>query len=157
MDPALRDEILSILAGANDMTLATVRPDDYPQATTVSYANEGWAIFFGCSEHSQKAQNIARNPKVSFTVNLPYANWGEIRGLSAGGRAHRLTNPQEIEQAGHLLLRKFPEGVAEYAPSGLEGVVLFRIVPEVISVLDYRKGFGHTDLVTDNGRLDALP
>jgi hypothetical protein len=23
----------------------------------------------------------------------------------------------------------------------------FRITPEVISVLDYRKGFGHTDLV----------
>ena len=157
MDPVLRDEILSILAGANDLTLATVRTDGYPQATTVSYAHEGLAVYFGCSEHSQKAQNIARNPKVSFTVNLPYENWGEIRGLSAGGRAHRLTDPQEIEQAGHLLLRKFPEGVAEYAPGGLEGIALFRIVPEVISVLDYRKGFGHTDLVTDIGPLDALP
>jgi uncharacterized protein YhbP (UPF0306 family) len=145
MDSALRNEILSILGNANDMTLATVRPDGYPQATAVSYAHEGLAVYFGCSEHSQKAQNLARNPKVSFTVNLPYATWSDIRGLSAGGRAHRLTNPQDIEQAGHLLLRKFPEGVAEYAPSGLEGIVLFRIVPEVISVLDYRKGFGHTD------------
>jgi len=157
MDPALRDEILSILAGANDLTLATVRPDGYPQATTVNYAHEGLAVYFGCSEHSQKAQNIARNPKVSFTVNLPHENWGEIRGLSAGGRAHPLTDPQDIERAGHLLLQKFPEGVAEYAPSGLEGLVLFRIVPEVISILDYRKGFGNTDLVTDIGRLDALP
>ena len=30
------------------------------------------------------------------------------------------------------------------------------IAPE-ISVLDYRKGFGHIDLVTDLGRIDALP
>lgn len=27
-------------------------------------------------------------------------------------------------------------------------VRLFRVVPSVISVLDYSKGFGHTDLVT---------
>jgi len=157
MDPALRNEILSILAGANDLTLATVCPDGYPRATTVSYAHEGLAVYFGCSEHSQKAQNIARNPKVSFTVNLPYAIWSEIRGISAAGRAHCLTNPQELESAGHLLLQKFPEGVAEYAPSGLEGIALFRIVPEVISLLDYRKGFGHTDLVTDLGNVEGRP
>jgi hypothetical protein len=29
-----------------------------------------------------------------------------------------------------------------------ENAVLFRIEPEVISVLDYSKGFGHTELVT---------
>ena len=29
-----------------------------------------------------------------------------------------------------------------------EDVALFRVVPEVISVLDYTKGFAHTDLVT---------
>lgn len=155
MDTAQRDEILSILAGAYDLTLATVRADGYPQATTVSYAHEGLSVYFGCSEQSQKARNIAWNPRVSFTVNLPYAHWGEIRGLSAGGRACRLTDPQDLESAGHLLLRKFPEGVAEYAPEGLEGIALFRIVPEVISVLDYRKGFGHAELVTDIGNVEG--
>jgi hypothetical protein len=29
-----------------------------------------------------------------------------------------------------------------------DGVALFRLTPNVISVLDYSKGFGHTDLVT---------
>jgi hypothetical protein len=29
-----------------------------------------------------------------------------------------------------------------------EEVALFRVVPEVVSVLDYTKGFAHTDLVT---------
>lgn len=151
MNPALRDEILSILGGANDMTLATVRADGYPQATTVSYTNDGLTLYFGCAGDSQKARNLSLNDKVSLTINLPYANWGEIRGLSMGGRANRISDPREMEQAGQFLVRKFPEGIAEYASDGMEGVALFRVRPEVISVLDYRKGFGHTDLVSDLG------
>jgi hypothetical protein len=147
MDASIREEILSILDRANDMTLATIRQDGYPQATTVSYANEGLDIYFGCSEASQKAWNISGNRKVSLTINLPYADWGEIRGLSAGAHADRLTAPQEIARAGQLLLRKFPQGIAEYASGALEGVAFFKVVPQVISVLDYRKGFGHTNLV----------
>jgi len=149
MDASLRDEILSILDRANDMTLAAIRQDGYPQATTVSFANDGLDIYFGCSEDSQKARNISRNGKVSLTINLPYANWGEIRGISAGGRATHLEDPQEIERAGRLLLRKYPQGIAEYASGPHVGVAFFKIVPNVISVLDYRKGFGHRVLVGD--------
>jgi hypothetical protein len=38
-----------------------------------------------------------------------------------------------------------------YGPTGgrmPEDVKIFRVTPIVISVLDYSKGFGHTDLVT---------
>ncbi len=149
MDSGIREEILSILDRANDMTIATVRQDGYPQATTVSYANNELDIYFGCSEDSQKSRNISRNSKVSLTINLPYANWGEIRGVSVGGHATRLTDPGEIEQAGRLLLQKFPQGIAEYASGARMGVAFFKVVPRVISVLDYRKGFGHTDLVSN--------
>ena len=44
------------------------------------------------------------------------------------------------------MLRKFPQ-ILRYAVAGKKGVFLIRITPEVISVLDYREGFGHTDLV----------
>lgn len=150
MKPALREEILSILASANDMTIATIRSDGYPQATTVSYANDGLILYFGCAGISQKARNLARNGKVSLTINLPYTDWGEIRGVSMGGRAAHISEPREIEQAAQFLARKFPRGVAEYASDGMPGIAFFRITPEVISVLDYRKGFGHTDMVRDH-------
>jgi len=65
MDPGLREEILSILKSAGEMTIATVRPDGYPQATTVNYVSDGLAIYFGCAADSQKARNIACNGKVS--------------------------------------------------------------------------------------------
>jgi general stress protein 26 len=146
MDPALRQEIVSILDDANDLTIATIREDGYPQATTVSYVNDDLTVYFGCAAQSQKAKNIARNPKVSLTVNLPYASWKEIRGLSVGGKAELVTDPEDIDQVAQLMFQKFPQ-IAGYAPTDLDEIVLFRVTPEIISVLDYRKGFGHTDLV----------
>jgi general stress protein 26 len=147
MDPALKEEILSILQGASDMTIATVRDDGYPQATTVSYANDDLAIYFGCAAKSQKAKNIARSNKISLTVNMPYTNWDDIRGLSMGGRAERVTDPREMDRVGRqLIFRKFPQ-IEKYALIQLGGVTVFRVKPEIIFILDYRKGFGHTDIV----------
>ena len=140
MDARLRDEILSILDRASDMTIATIRQDGYPQATTVSFANDGLDLYFGCSENTQKFRNINRNRKVSLTINLPYANWSEIRGISAAGHATHLTNPREIERAGQLLLQKFPQGIAEYASGPQVGVAFFMVVPTVISVLITERG-----------------
>ena len=146
MDPAMKKEILSILDDASDMTIATVREDGYPQATTVSYVNNGLNIFFGCAANSQKAKNLARDSKVSLTVNILYTSWNDIRALSIGGRAERVTDPQEVAEASQLMFERFPQ-IARYAPAELEDIVVFRVTPEVISVLDYRKGFDHSDLV----------
>ena len=146
MDPGLREEILSILKRAGEMTIATIRSDGYPQATTVNYVSDGLIIYFGCAAESQKARNIACNDRVSLTITLPSFNWEEIRGLSMGGRASPVTDPVEISRVSELMLRKFPQ-ILRYALAGKKGVYLVRITPEVISVLDYRKGFGHTDLV----------
>jgi len=147
MDAKLRATIIDILARANDLTIATQREDGFPQATTVSYASDGLTIYFGCDENSQKAKNIARNKKVSVTVNLPYSNWDEIKGLSMAATAERVTDSKEIAKMDKLMRAKFPQ-VASYAPpEGAMGMALFRVTPRVISVLDYTKSFGHTDLV----------
>jgi nitroimidazol reductase NimA-like FMN-containing flavoprotein (pyridoxamine 5'-phosphate oxidase superfamily) len=54
MDRVLREDILSILENATDMTIATIRQDGYPQATTVSYVNDGLTnIFRLCSQISE--------------------------------------------------------------------------------------------------------
>jgi len=150
MDQGLRQEILSILEAGSEMTVATVRPDGYPQATAVNYVSDGLVIYFGCAAESQKVRNIACNDKVSLTVTPPHFNWEDIRGLSIGGRAAPVTEPQEINRVSELMLRKFPQ-ILRYALAGKKGVFLVRITPEVISVLDYRKGFGHTDLVKSEG------
>ena len=145
MDTGLREEILSILNAADEMTVATIRPDGYPQATTVNYVSDGFAIYFGCAAECQKVRNITCDDKVSLTVTPPHFNWEDIRGLPIGGRAAPVSDPQEINRVSELMLRKFPQ-VLQYALAGKKGVFLVRITPEVISVLDYRRGFGHTVL-----------
>jgi hypothetical protein len=42
MDDQIRGKILTLLDQHRIMTLATVRPDGWPQATTVGYANENF-------------------------------------------------------------------------------------------------------------------
>ncbi|HEX5378442.1 MAG TPA: pyridoxamine 5'-phosphate oxidase family protein [Phenylobacterium sp.] len=147
MDAALAQEISAILLEGKDLTLATLREDGAPQATTVSYASDGARIYFGCSPQSQKAANLTRDPRVSVTVDLPYLDWNQIRGLSLGGRARRLVDPDEIGRAGALFQQKFAAEMAQFMTPDPPEMALFEIVPQVISVLDYRKGFGHTDLV----------
>jgi len=61
---AQRQQIASVLGVANDLAIATVRPDGWPQVTTVSYVADGTRIYFGTWAKSQKAQNIARDPRI---------------------------------------------------------------------------------------------
>ena len=60
MDEAIRRKILELLSEHRIMTIATIRPDGWPQATTVGYANEGLTLYFLCGKDSQKAMNLAR-------------------------------------------------------------------------------------------------
>jgi hypothetical protein len=142
----LEREIIEVFAAGKDLTLATVRPDGSPQATTVSYASDGLRLYFGCGEGSQKARNLGRDDRVSLTINLPYADWSQIRGASVFGRARRLTSAQDVERFGALFLAKFPE-VAQYVSTDEAGLAMFEIRPEVIALLDYREGFGHQEQV----------
>ena len=91
-----RDKIVSIIDAANDLTIATNRADGYPQATTVSFVNDGMAIYFGTWSQSQKAKNIARDDRVSIAITDPYKTWNDIKGFSIGGRARKLNDPGEL-------------------------------------------------------------
>jgi nitroimidazol reductase NimA-like FMN-containing flavoprotein (pyridoxamine 5'-phosphate oxidase superfamily) len=147
MKQADQEFVLHVLDTAPDLTLATIRPDGYPQATTVSFAHEGTELFVGIGRNSQKADNIRRNGKVSLTVNLPYHDWREIRGLSMSAIAELLDDPMEATRAAACLERRFP-AVAEWCgPDMGHDVVFVRIRPQMVSVIDYSKGFGHTELV----------
>lgn len=151
MDEAIRRKILTLLDQHRNMTVATLRPDGWPQATTVGYANDGLTLYFLCGLDSQKAANLSRDNRVSLTIDDDTPEVMEITGLSMAARAQAVVDRAEAEKALHLLMLKYPE--QKSLPSSLpmptsENVRIFRLTPTVISVLDYSKGFGHTDLVT---------
>jgi hypothetical protein len=121
--------VLQVLDTAQDLTLATIRPD------------------VGIGRHSQKAENIRANGKVSLTINLPYQDWRAIRGLSMSAFAEVLDVAQEISQAAACLERRFPAVQEWCGPDMAQEVAFVRIRPQMVSVIDYSKGFGHTELV----------
>ena len=143
---SILERVLDLLKTHDKMKVATVRADGFPQATTVNYVNEGLVIYFGCGVRSQKARNIVRDDRVSLAIDHEYADWSKIQGLSMGGIAERVSDIQDIERIGDLFTRKFPQ-LSGFRPEDLLGTAFFRVTPKVISVLDYSKGFGHTDLI----------
>lgn len=148
MTPVLRDQILTLLDQHRTMSLATLRPDGWPQATTVGFAHDGLTLYFLCGPDSQKASNLALNDRVSLTIDHDTPQVMEITGLSMAAHAQRVVDHAEAEKALRLLAQRYPEQHSFPLPMPKpEEVAIFRVNPEVISVLDYSKGFGHTDLV----------
>ena len=138
----------SILAGAADMTLATVRADGAPHASTVSFASDGLTLYVAIAIDSDKAHDIGRDARVSLTLNAPFRNWSEIQGLSIDGIASFIDQPDQHAWASALLLRKLPAYagiISDTAVLPWPGMLFIRIEPRVLKLLDYTKGFGHTD------------
>jgi nitroimidazol reductase NimA-like FMN-containing flavoprotein (pyridoxamine 5'-phosphate oxidase superfamily) len=150
MDDSQRRQIVALLDSHRIMTIATLRPDGWPQATTVGYVNEGTTLWFLCGQGSQKARNLARDDRVSITIDHDTPDIMAITGLSMAARARRVTDRAEAEKVIRMLPLKYPDAPPTMAQMKMptpEEVALFRIEPSVVSILDYTKGFGHTELV----------
>ena len=148
MDKAIEEKILALLAQHRIMTIATLRPDGWPQATTVGYGNSGLTLYFLCGPNSQKAANLARDDRVSLTIDHDTPQVMEITGLSMAAHARVVVDPSEAETAMGLLMARYPEQKSIPAPMPAPSDVrIFKVTPVVISVLDYARGFAHTDLV----------
>lgn len=144
MEQALKDKTLAILNDNRIMSVGTLRRDGWPQVTTVGFGNDVLTLYFVCARDSQKAQNIAHDNRVSLTVDHDVSDPLAIEGLSMA--AHGFLDDTSVEQAMSLMAAKYPEYSNMPLPDASE-VHVVRLVPKVISVLDYSKGFGHADTV----------
>jgi nitroimidazol reductase NimA-like FMN-containing flavoprotein (pyridoxamine 5'-phosphate oxidase superfamily) len=149
MEGEIRNKIMMLLDQHRIMTIATLRPDGWPQATTVGYVNEGLTWYFLCGLESQKAKNLARDDRVSLTIDHDTADLMKITGLSMAAHARVVNDRAEAEKVPRMLPLKYPDAppLPVKMPSPDE-IRIFRTEPKIISVLDYSKGFGHTDVIT---------
>lgn len=100
-------EIDRILAAARIGRLATVGRDGYPYVTPVNYVNHRGRIYFHCAPKGEKLDNIARDPKVCFQVDLPLAYLDG--GFDPQGR------PCRLHQLYHCVIIR---GTARVLPDG---------------------------------------
>ena len=145
---SIKRQIVDLLDAHRIMTIATNRADGWPQATIVGYVNDGLVIHALIGRNSQKFANISRDPRISIAIGNDVRQPTAIAGLSMAARAEAVTDAAEIERIGRLLLQRYPEYQA-WAPEVRANaeIVFLRIAPELVSILDYSKGFGHTELV----------
>ena len=158
MTSELRKLAVAILDKHRLMTLATNRGDGWPQATIVGYANDGLVLYFIVARLSQKFANMSADARVSAAIGSDFSDPNAIKGISLAGRAAIVTESHEYQRAMTAFLSRFPE-YADWPRPGAATAPLMRIRPEIISVLDYSKGFGHSDLVTveDDELRNAAP
>lgn len=146
MDDHLRAKILGLLDAHRIMSLATLRPDGWPQATTVGFVSDGLTLYFLCDPSSQKAANLARDDRVSLTIDHDVTSPLAITGLSMAAHARPVDSLDEIRDVVRRLREKYPEYVNFPMPP-VEAIRIFRVTSVVISVLDYTQGFGHIDQI----------
>ena len=108
MNRAEKEMILRLFGEHRIMTVATVRPDGWPKATTVGYASDGLILYFR-GRQSQKATNTAADNRVSITIDHDTTDPMSIEGLSMAAHAYPVTNQAEIARVIELLGAKFPE------------------------------------------------
>lgn len=148
VDPGRSELATTILGKANELTLATVRTDGSPHASTVNFAADGLLLYAAISIDGGKAHDLGGDDRVALTVNAPYDDWSGIQGMSIDGRAAFVTDPTELSFASALLLQKLPAYariIAQPTVLPWPGMLFIRITPERLALLDYTKGFGHTE------------
>jgi general stress protein 26 len=161
----LKNLVLELLNAHRIMTIATNRPDGWPQATIVGYVNDGFLLYCFVARNTQKFANILRDPRVSIAIGIDSPQPRDIKGLSLAARATAVSERDEFDYVSALRLKRYPEYAAaplsatagdaahRVAPRpSIDNVVLLRIVPEIISMVDYSKAFGHSDLIAFSER-----
>jgi hypothetical protein len=110
------------------------------------------------SRTGQKFANIARDNRVSLVVGRDFHDPSTIRALSIAARADEVRDSKQRERAIGLLLGRHP-GLKKLKPPTPDHSAVMRANPEIITVLDYSKGFGHADLLTvgPGGMVDMTP
>jgi len=142
----MENKAIDFLSRRRIMSIATLRPDGWPQNTMVGYANDELLIYFLISRHSQKLANILQDDRVSIAIGEAFSDPHEVTGLSLAAHVSEVTDRAQREHASELLWARHPEFKSFQKPDQTKAAVM-RAHPEVITIIDYTEEFGHADTV----------
>jgi hypothetical protein len=93
------DEVATMLAAGRKVQLATIGADGYPHLVTMYYTMVDGKIAFWTYRASQKALNLARDPRISCLVETGELYY-DLRGVQIQGIAETITDPDAVYQIG---------------------------------------------------------
>ncbi len=92
-------EVAEMLAAGRKVQLATISPDGYPHLVTMYYALVDGKIAFWTYRTSQKALNLARDPRISCLVETGEAYF-DLRGVQIQGTVETISDPDAVYRIG---------------------------------------------------------
>jgi general stress protein 26 len=152
---AFDDQVVAIAAllDAHDLiSVATIRADGWPQATSVGYMARWPDIYFVVARESQKFQNMARDPRISLCLGAATPSALGLDGLSMAALAEEVTDTPHIVQFDDAMLKRYPHGPV-YNPAS-DAMALIRARLQLISLVRIEGGRSHSELLrVEDGRL----
>jgi PPOX class probable F420-dependent enzyme len=117
------DEANALLAGSRKLQLATINPDGTPHLVSMFYGMRDGRIAFWTYRASQKARNLARDPRVTCLVE-DGDDYFELRGVQVVGTVRCVEDTDGVLEIGRGIAAAMAGGRASTAATGgPDGVV----------------------------------
>ena len=115
---------------------------------TPAIANDELLIYFIISRRGQKLANILRDDRVSLSIGRDFHDPSSIRALSIAGHVSEVIDEKQRKKAVDMVLERHPglRKLEKPEPSHSAVMLLF---PSTVTILDYSKGLGHADVLTE--------
>ncbi len=134
-----------MLASARKMQLATINRDGTPHLVAMYYGLLDGRIVFWTYRTSQKARNLARDPRLTCLVE-DGVEYFDLRGVQVNGVARTVTEPDELRAIGRLVAGRMPgippEALEEYVAHGARKRNGYVVEPRVVTSWDHGKLLG---------------
>jgi len=96
------EEAAAFLAQARKLQLATINPDGTPHLVTMYYVLLDGKITFWTYRSSQKARNLARDPRVTCLVEAG-EQYFDLRGVQVQGVVRTVDDPAAVLEIGRRI------------------------------------------------------
>jgi PPOX class probable F420-dependent enzyme len=132
----------ALLAGSHKLQLATINRDGTPHLVTMFYVMLGGRIAFWTYRSSQKARNLARDPRVTCLVETG-EEYFELRGVQVVGTVRHIEDPAGVLEIGRggaaVTTGMTADALAEYTARTARKRVGFVVEPLRVISWDHRR------------------
>jgi PPOX class probable F420-dependent enzyme len=135
-------EATALLTESHKLQLATINTDGTPHLVTMFYVMQGGRIAFWTYRTSQKARNLARDPRVTCLVETGEEYFG-LRGVQVLGVARLVEDPAGVLEIGRgiaSVMAGMPAGqLEEYVAHTARKRAGYLVDPVRVISWDHRK------------------
>lgn len=136
-------EEAALLAAGRKVQVATINPDGTPHLVTMFYGLRDARIAFWTYRTSQKARNLARDPRLTCLVE-DGDDYFELRGVQVTGVVRRIDDLAGVTEIGRLVAARLPGGpppgaLEEYVERAAAKRVAYVVEPSRTVSWDHRR------------------